>query len=213
MDDIKSSRNQVIKEWMYQRPYDSLEPYMDDTSFYIHYHKHHYGYATKLFDLLLEAYGDIYFTNIPTLENIIHEHGMESSIYFNAAQVWNHNFFWSGLSPFKDNNKIALINEQLYNYFSLDDLISIGCAHRGSGYLWVVYNKKSNHMECFSMDNAYIPDKKEYYPIFCIDLWEHSYYLKYYNNRKEYLLNTINHLLNHDFVLHNIAMRKINIET
>lgn len=180
---------------------NALEPIIWEKTIELHYGKHHNGYVVNLNNLIK----DTEFEKM-SLEEIIKktknkpEH---KAIYNNAAQVWNHDFFWKSLTPSIKNSDI-LVPEVELNNLSMKGLElikkSFGDVEAfktklhdatvkqfGAGWGWVVFNKTTKLLEIASTSNADTPLTDEnLIPILTIDVWEHSYYLDYQNRRIDY---------------------------
>lgn len=168
-------------------PYKSneLEPYIDAKTVETHYTKHHQWYVNKL-NWLIEW---TEFENME-LENII----MKSSgwIFNNAAQTWNHTFYWNGLTPnwSKINGEIEkAINEKRGSFEKFKTEFANSAAWNfGSGWTWLVKNKEWK-LEIVNTSNAATPMTEWLTALLTVDVREHAYYLKYQNRRPEYLEN------------------------
>ncbi len=175
-------------------PYDfnALEPFIDAKTVEIHHTKHHQWYVDKLNGLIAGTE----FENME-LEAII----MKSSgwIFNNAAQVWNHTFYWNWL---KNNwelkidnwelNVIKAINEKRWSIEEFKKEFSSSAAGNfGSGWTWLVKNSDWK-LEIVNTSNAANPMTDWLTPLLTVDVREHAYYLKYQNRRPEYLENRWN---------------------
>ncbi len=167
-------------------PYEktALAPYISKETIDFHYGKHHQAYVNKL-NALIEG------TDLEnkTLEEIIVS--SEGGIFNNAAQVWNHTFYWESLSPQGGGlpeGKIAeLINRDFGNFEAFKEAFSKAAATLfGSGWAWLVLNQDGK-LEITQESNAGNPLKKEQKAILCCDVWEHAYYLDKQNKRPDYI--------------------------
>lgn len=188
----------------FELPYSSnaLEPILSQKTVDTHYGKHHKGYYNNLEKLIKGTK----FEDMP-LEKVIKE-AKNPSVYNNAAQVLNHNFYWQSLTPvgekveMPDNIKQAIET----TYDSIDHFkhmwIDRGAKHFGSGYVWLV--RAEDEVEIWTMHDADTPSSKENVtPLLTVDLWEHSHYLDYLNDRKQYLDKTFD-ILNWEFANENL---------
>ncbi len=178
----------------------ALEPYISERTLEFHYGKHHQTYVTNLNALIegtpLEA---------NTLEEIIlstHKSSEKQSIFNNAAQVWNHTFYWNSLSP-EPKTPSQDLNTALVNAFgSLEGFKEAfkkaALAQFGSGWAWLVTNKAGD-LQIVKTGNAETPLTSEFTPLLTCDVWEHAYYLDYQNQRALYVDTCMLHLLNWDF--------------
>lgn len=179
---------------MYKRivlNYKDLNPYLSSKTIDIHYNKHYLNYLLKLNDVLNYLNFD-YKYNISELVSHIDEFPLEyrDTILYNAGGVLNHELFFKNLS--KNNN---LEKNELYlkieeDFGSFDKFVSEFKNKAnllvGSGYTFLVLNS-DNKLLIINVSNQDTPYSYSYLPILNIDLWEHSYYLDYYNNRSKYI--------------------------
>ncbi|MBX9621789.1 MAG: superoxide dismutase [Alphaproteobacteria bacterium] len=184
-------------------PYDlnALEPHISANTLSFHYGKHHQAYVTNL-------NGFIEGTELAnkSLEDIIRITAGDKdkvSIFNNAAQVWNHTFYWHSMTPQgggKPKGKLAeKINEDFGSYEEFAKLFKqAGVTQFGSGWAWLVLNKDSK-LEIMKTANADLPMVHEKKALFTCDVWEHAYYLDYQNRRPDYMEIFLNHLINWDF--------------
>lgn len=162
--------------------YTALAPEISEETLHYHHDKHAAGYVAKLNELLP---GTPYESL--SLEEIICK--SDGVIYNNAAQVWNHDFYFGALSPDpQERPEGALakaIDEKFGSFAQMKEQMSAAAAALfGSGYVWLVENK-SGELEIFSGRNADNPLRYGYRPLLCIDLWEHAYYIDYRNARAD----------------------------
>lgn len=175
---------------------DALEPVMSEETLRIHYGKHHKGYVDKLNQLIRGTE----FESM-RLEDVIRK--STGSLFNNAAQVWNHSFFWNCLTPFSTEPKSGKLFDCISHCFSSMTEFKLRFAKAGedlfgSGYVWLVKDGQ-NLLDIKSGSNAYNPMTDSLTPIFTVDVWEHAYYLDHLNARKEYLKN-IWQIANWEFV-------------
>lgn len=182
----------------YQR--DALEPYISKETIEYHYGKHHATYVTNLNNLIENTE----FQN-QDLETIICS--SSGGIYNNAAQVWNHTFYWKCLtpnSPSAPSGKLAeKISDSFGSFEKFKDLFNTAAKTLfGSG--WVFLNQDSEgKLEITKEPNAGCPLTKKLNPILTCDVWEHAYYIDYRNARPKYL-ESFWSLVNWDFVDKNL---------
>jgi len=167
-------------------PYEmnALEPFISKRTLEFHYGKHHQTYVSNLNNLISETK----FENAE-LETIIKE--AEGPLFNNAAQVWNHTFYFRSL---KKNEKCApqgILAEALQKSFGTyadfkDAFTKASLGLFGSGWVWLVKNR-NGLLEIIQESNAGNPLRKGLKPILTCDVWEHAYYLDYQNKRVEYI--------------------------
>lgn len=182
-------------------PKEALEPNISAETFEYHYGKHHKAYVTKLNELIK----DTKFEKL-SLEEIIMT--ADGPIFNNAAQHWNHTFFWSCLKPDAGGNpdgKIAELIDQSWGSFDKfkKQFSEQAIANFGSGWTWIVLNDDGGP-EILNTSNADTPLKYGKKPILTLDVWEHAYYIDYRNERPEFVKAFWN-VVNWDFVNQNLA--------
>jgi Fe-Mn family superoxide dismutase len=188
---------------------DALDPVISARTIGLHYGKHHRAYVTKLNELVAgTTYADM------PLEKVIRETasgGDKQKIFNNAAQAWNHTFFWNCLAP-KGGGKpsgdlASRIDSDLggYDRFKQDfSKAAVECF--GSGWAWVA--DRGGKLEIFATSNADNPLTKGATPILTIDVWEHAYYVDYENRRPEFVGAVIDKMLNWEFAAKRLSEAK-----
>lgn len=179
-------------------PYNGLEPYIDAQTVEIHYTKHLQSYVNNLNNLLK---GYEYFTNGKTLEEIL-KHPKDipvkirTGVINQGGGVLNHNLYFSILSPNSkkkpEGKLLECINKAFGSFDEFKEELSKASINQfGSGYGWLVINRKGN-LEIVGTENQDNPVSKGLIPLLNIDVWEHAYYLKYKNLRADYVNNIWN---------------------
>lgn len=171
-------------------PYElnALAPHISQETLEYHYGKHHKSYVTKLNELLAN-----HTLKKEPLEDIIRKsEGKETAIFNNAAQIWNHTFYWHCLSPeFDQTPKVAFQKVLERDFGSLEafkeQFTKSAVGNFGSGWTWLVKDKEGKlHIQ--STSNAATPlTKSDFIPLLTCDVWEHAYYIDYRNARPDYL--------------------------
>lgn len=184
---------------------DALEPHISKETLEYHYGKHHQAYINNL-NKLVEG---TEFAN-STLEQIIMH--AEGGIFNNAAQVWNHTFYWHSLSPNggeEATGEIAkLIKEQFGSFDHFKQAFTQSATTLfGSGWTWLVKNHNSGTLAIVNTSNAENPMKNGDIPLLTCDVWEHAYYIDVRNARPKYLENFWN-IINWDFANHELAKKR-----
>ena len=184
-------------------PYEkgALAPYISEETMMYHYDKHHQAYTDKLNQLVEN-------TEFAGQDIVAIVKNSSWALYNNAAQFWNHNFFWKCLSPKYDqipSEKLAeLIDQNSGSFASFkEEFISSAVANFGSGWTWLVLNQEGK-LEILNMSNAQNPLHLPVKILFWVDVWEHAYYIDVRNNRWAYLEN-IFHIINWEFVAENLG--------
>lgn len=193
---------------------NALEPYISESTMDFHYDKHHVGYLNKLNELISQD-SDMHGIIVQnaheqiTLENIIkiaNKNG-KVAIFNNAAQVWNHSFYWYSMSNKKTSPSLTLNNKINHSFGSVEKLLlqikDCGLSQFGSGWVWIVLND-NNNLELMKTSNADLPLIHGKKALLCIDVWEHAYYLDKQNRRNEYLENVSN-IIDWNFMEQNIT--------
>jgi len=180
---------------------NALEPVISAETIEFHYGKHHQAYVTNLNNLVPGTE----FENA-SLEDIVMK--SDGGIFNNAAQVWNHTFYWNGLSPDGGGEPGGALSEAINAAFGSFDafkaaFIKSGIGNFGSGWTWLVKNSDGS-VEIVNTSNAANPMRDGKKPLLTIDVWEHAYYIDYRNARPKYL-DEIWSLVNWGFVASNYA--------
>lgn len=180
--------------------YDALEPTMSAETLQYHHDKHHAGYVSKLNGLI----SGTEFESKSLVETIKHADG---AVFNNAAQVYNHDFFWTTLSPEPTTPSLALDSILGAQFGSIEafkkSFIEKGLSLFGSGWIWLCIDDKTN-LSIVTTSNADNPLRSGLVPLMVCDVWEHAYYIDYRNARADYLEGFWK-LLNWNFVSFNYA--------
>jgi superoxide dismutase, Fe-Mn family len=178
-------------------PYEkhALEPYIGRQTVELHYERHHAGYVKKLNALIAgkpeETAG---------LKWMIRN--SEGAIFDNAAQIWNHDFYWRSMHADGARAPEGALKEAIVgNFGSLERMrrqfLDAGTGHFGSGWLWLVAHR--DRLRITTTPDADLPLRYGDTPILCADLWEHAYYLDYHDQRARHLEAFVDHLANWEF--------------
>jgi Fe-Mn family superoxide dismutase len=163
---------------------DALQPVLSEETLEYHYGKHHRSYVKKL----NAAIKDSEWQDLP-LETLIQR--ADGGLFNNAAQTWNHSFYWNGLSPDGGGAPAGELAEALDSEFgSLQAFKSAfkqaAISNFGSGWTWLVRTIDGG-LEIVNTSNADNPMRKTLHPLLTVDVWEHAYYIDYRNGRADYL--------------------------
>ncbi|MBC8943868.1 MULTISPECIES: superoxide dismutase [Fe] [Xenorhabdus] len=180
---------------------DALEPHISAETLEYHYGKHHNAYVVNLNNLIK----DTGFAG-KSLEEIIKS--SEGGIFNNAAQVWNHTFYWHSLSPNGGGEPTGKVAEAINNSFGSfaefkQQFTDAALKNFGSGWTWLV-KKTDGSLAIVNTSNAATPLTGEDKPVLTVDVWEHAYYIDYRNARPQYLEHFWA-LVNWKFVEENLA--------
>ncbi len=185
---------------------DALAPHISANTISFHYGKHHAGYVKKL-NAAVEG------TDMASksLEDIIKATAGDASktgVFNNAAQVWNHTFYWQSMKPGgggKPTGKLAQKIDEVFGSYDklVEELKTAAAGQFGSGWAWLVADGGS--LKVVKTLNAENPITSGQTPLLTIDVWEHAYYLDYQNARPSYLDKYFSNLVNWDFAGQNYA--------
>lgn len=182
---------------------DALEPFISAETLHFHYDKHHRGYLNKL-NRLLARRPDLHGM---TLTQLICS--TSGPLFENAAQVWNHSFYWRSMSPQGGGRPTGAVGAAIRTSFRRgfdafqESFNNAGKALFGSGYVWLVQNRRTGHVGILPLPNAGNPMVYGLRPILVCDVWEHAYYIDRRNDREAYLDNWW-HLVDWNFANHNL---------
>ncbi len=189
---------------------DALEPYISSQTISIHYGKHHATYLSNL-NNLVEKNADLRSKSIVEIIKTTANKPEFKAIFNNAAQVWNHTFYWNCMTKHQKETPangeiLKKINEDFLTYENFIKEFSLAATSNfGSGWTWLIFNKNTKKLEILNTSNAETPISTEHLvPLLTIDVWEHAYYLNYQNRRAEYVKNFVQYLINWEFVNKNL---------
>ncbi len=179
----------------------ALEPYMSANTFSYHYNKHHNSYVINL-NKLIEG------TDLATksLEEIIflsHNDPTKVGIFNNAAQVWNHSFFWHSMKENGGDMPYGEIEAKIETDFGgyenfVAQFKNAALTQFGSGWAWLILNEQGK-LEIMKTANADLPMLYNKTALLTLDVWEHAYYLDFQNLRPNYTDTFLKNLVNWDF--------------
>jgi len=180
---------------------DALEPVISAETLEYHYGKHHQTYVNNLNNMIP---GTEYES--ASLEDIIRK--AEGGLFNNAAQVWNHTFYWNCLSPNGGGEPKGALADAIDKAFgSFDDFKAefqkAGAGNFGSGWTWLV--KDGDGVAIVNTDDAENPLRDGKTPLLTVDVWEHAYYIDYRNARPDYIKVFLDSLVNWDFANQNLS--------
>ena len=182
--------------------YEALEPHISTETLRYHHSKHHLGYVEKLNKLIENTE----FDKVP-LEEIIMR-APPGPIFNNAAQVWNHSFYWQCLRPEGDADPRNPLEKALSDSFESveqfrDEFDHAATTLFGSGWVWLV-KEADGSLAIASTGDADNPMVRGARPLLTCDVWEHAYYIDYRNDKAAYL-EAFWSLVNWDFIAQNLA--------
>lgn len=188
-------------------PMDALEPYgMKAETFEYHYGKHHKAYVDNL-NKMTEG---TEYANMP-LEEVIkatYNNSDKQGIFNNAAQVWNHTFFWSCMKPggggAPTGDLAARIDKDFGSFDKFkEEFSSAATTQFGSGWAWLIDDNGT--LKVTKTPNAVDPLAQSQKALLTLDVWEHAYYIDYRNARPAFIKNFLDNLVNWDFAAQNLA--------
>ena len=182
-------------------PYDAtaLEPHLSAHLLGFHHGKHHQAYVTNLNNLLKDSPD----ASLSLEEVILKSHKEKNAgVFNNAAQIWNHTFYWHSMKPHgggKPSGDLLIQIEKDFGSFEAfkEAFKQMGVTQFGSGWAWLIL--KDGKLEVTKTGNAELPMTSGATAILTCDVWEHAYYLDYQNRRPDYIEVFLNHLVNWDF--------------
>lgn len=187
-------------------PFDraALEPHMSAETLDFHHGKHHKAYVDKVNEMLAENGMDD-----ATLVEIIrkaNDNG-DRNLFNNAAQIWNHSFFWRCLAPPGSTRLSGKLKTMVESEFGsaeamLEKIASESAGHFGSGWVWLVL--ENGKLKVTSYHDADTPVVHDLVPLLTLDVWEHAYYIDYRNERPKFIKSALDNLVNWDFVATNL---------
>ena len=180
---------------------DALEPYISAKTMNLHYGKHYAGYVTMANRLFKgSAFRDKTVVEVIRLTADKKEY---LDLFNNAAQAWNHAFFWQCMKPDGGGLPKGKLAKKIKDSFgSFDtfkkDFLAASKGQFGSGWVWLVLDRDT--LKVVTTANADTPLAHELKPVFTVDVWEHAYYLDYQNRRTDFVETVLDKLVNWDFV-------------
>ncbi len=187
--------------------YEALQPTMSSETLHLHHDKHHARYFTVTNEIV-SSRGDV-----GALEDVIVKAAKdgEKKLFNNAAQAWNHSFFWNCMTPDKAAPSGAIADALAYSFGSVDafkaKFAEEGAAHFGSGWVWLASDDSGALTVVQTHDGENLLTKG-LTPILVCDLWEHAYYVDFKNDRAAFLKAWLAELVNWEFAASQLAAAK-----
>jgi Fe-Mn family superoxide dismutase len=188
---------------------NALEPYYSAKTISFHHGKHHKAYVDNLNKLV--AGTDLEGKSLEAIILASAGNAQRAGIFNNAAQVWNHTFFWQNMKPGgggKPQGEVASkLGQAFGSYEKFAEQFKAAAVGRfGSGWAWLV--AEGGALKIVSTANADTPMASRQTALLTVDVWEHAYYLDYQNRRPDFVQAFLDHLVNWDFVAANLARAK-----
>jgi len=186
--------------------YNALEPYVSAKTLEFHHDKHHAKYVSTFNEMVQ----DTPMADKP-IEEVIKETYNDASkagIFNNAAQAWNHTFYWNCMKPGGGGTPTGALADKINADFGSFDKFkegfkTAGATQFGSGWAWLVLDNGT--LKVTKTLNAVNPIAEGQIPLLTMDVWEHAYYLDYQNKRPDYIQTFIDQVINWDFVAEQMA--------
>ncbi len=185
---------------------DALGPVISANTLEFHHGKHHRAYVDNLNKLI--AGTDLADADLETIIRKVAGDPARAGIFNNAAQVWNHSFYWKCLKAGGGGAPTGAVAAKInaawgsYEKFA-EELKNAGVTQFGSGWAWLVL--EGGQLKITKTANADMPIARDIKPLLTLDVWEHAYYLDYQNRRPDYLAAVIGKLIDWDFVNANLG--------
>jgi Fe-Mn family superoxide dismutase len=185
---------------------DALEPYLSAKTLQFHHGKHHKAYVDTL-NKLVEEHG-LKDQSLERLIQATYRDESKMAVFNNAAQVWNHNFFWrcmtknGGGEPGGELAKAIKHDFGGFDRFA-EEFEAAATGQFGSGWAWLVFD--AGRLKVIKTPNAVDPVAAGQTALLTCDVWEHAYYLDYQNRRPDFVKAFVDNLINWDFVAENFA--------
>ena len=185
---------------------DALEPHISSRTLEFHHGKHHAGYVANLNKMV--AGSDLDGKSLEEVITTVAGDASKAGIFNNAAQVWNHSFYWQCMKPGGGGSPSGALAEKINADFGsfeafVEQFKTAGATQFGSGWAWLVLDNGS--LKVTKTANADLPLAHGQTALLTMDVWEHAYYLDYQNRRPDYIGTFLTQLVNWDFVAANLA--------
>jgi len=186
--------------------YTALEPYISKSTLEFHHDKHHAAYVTN-YNAAVEG-TELASMSIEDVIKAVADDASKAGIFNNAAQSWNHTFYWNCIKPNGGGTPSGALADKINADFgSFENFVTqfkqAGATQFGSGWAWLVLDNGT--LKVTKTGNAGNPMTAGQIPLLTMDVWEHAYYLDYQNKRPAYMDDFVAKLINWDFVAENFA--------
>jgi Fe-Mn family superoxide dismutase len=186
--------------------YTALEPYISKSTLEFHHDKHHAAYVNNYNAAVKDTEWDS--KPIEAVIKAIAGDASKAGVFNNAAQAWNHSFYWNSIKPGGGGAPTGALAAKITADFGsfdalVDEIKKAGATQFGSGWAWLVLDQGT--LKVTKTGNADNPLTAGQTPLLTVDVWEHAYYLDYQNRRPDYLNDFLTKLVNWDFVAANLA--------
>ncbi|KAK7306756.1 hypothetical protein VNO77_44712 [Canavalia gladiata] len=178
---------------------DALEPHMSKRTIDMHWGGYHRNFIEDL-NKQVEKDDILYGYTLDELVKVTYNYGNPLPEFNNAAEVWNHDFFWDSMRPgggdMPEQDLLQQIEKDFGSFTNFrEKFVEASLTLFGSGWVWLVLNRKEKRLAIVKTTNAICPFVWDDIPIINLDLWEHAYYMDYRNDRAKYVDVFMNHLV------------------
>ena len=185
---------------------DALEPHISRQTLEFHHGKHHATYVANL-NKLIEG-TDLDGKGLEGVITAVAGDAAKAGVFNNAAQIWNHSFYWQCMKPGGGGAPTGALSEKITADFGsfeafVEQFKAAGTTQFGSGWAWLVL--ENGTLKVTKTPNADLPLAHGQKALLTMDVWEHAYYLDYQNRRPDYITTFLDKLVNWDFVAANLA--------
>lgn len=186
--------------------YTALEPYISKSTLEFHHDKHHAAYVNNYNNAV--AGTELDSKSIEDVIKMIAGDASKSGLFNNAAQAWNHTFYWNCMKSGGGGQPTGALADKIKADFGsyenfVEEFKKAGATQFGSGWAWLVLDNGT--LKVTKTPNAENPLSAGQVPLLTMDVWEHAYYLDYQNRRPDYMGDFVGSLINWDFVAENYA--------
>lgn len=185
---------------------DALAPHISAETLGFHHGKHHQTYVTKLNELVAD--GPMAGQSLEEIIRATAGDGAQAAVFNNAAQIWNHTFYWRSMKPGGGGAPAGRLGGMIDSAFGgyggfVGAFTQAATGQFGSGWAWLV--QQGDTLDVVKTGNAETPLTGEATPLLTVDVWEHAYYLDYQNRRPDYVKTFLDELVNWDFAESNLV--------
>lgn len=185
---------------------DALEPHISANTLSFHHGKHHAAYVTNLNNMI--AGTDLESKSLDEIIMAVAGDADKAGVFNNAAQVWNHTFYWNSMKKGGGGAPTGAIADKINEDFGsydafVKEFTAAGMTQFGSGWAWLVL--ENGKLKVTKTPNADLPMAHGQKAILTADVWEHAYYLDFQNRRPDYLASFLENLVNWDFANENLG--------
>ncbi|MEI6379726.1 MAG: superoxide dismutase [Cyanobacteriota bacterium ELA615] len=186
--------------------YDALAPYISKETLEFHHDKHHAAYVNNFNAAVKDT--ELDQKSLEEVIKLVAKDSSKAGIFNNAAQAWNHTFYWNGIKPNGGGAPTGALAQKINADFGsfaafVEEFKKAGATQFGSGWAWLVLDQGT--LKVTKTGNADNPLTVGQVPLLTMDVWEHAYYLDYQNKRPSYMDTFVEKLINWDFVAANFA--------